>query len=95
MLIGVAAVFVDPVMHALYGYTESLRDLGDFVTSISDLLYCFNLEIFGIAFCRYVQTSLDCVSVTLSSVSNIGGLPVLISPPSLTRNAVIINAPTT
>jgi hypothetical protein len=68
MLISVAAVFVDPVMHALYGHTESLRDLGDFVTSISDLLYCFNLEIFGIAFCGLIQTPLDCVSVTLSSV---------------------------
>lgn len=68
MLIGVAAVFVDPVVQALCDHIESLRYLGNLVTSVNDLLYCYNIEIFGIAFCGYVQIPLDCVSVTLLSV---------------------------
>jgi len=39
-----AAVFVDPVMHALYGYTESLRDLSDLVTSIWQLGLAHNCK---------------------------------------------------
>jgi hypothetical protein len=68
MLIGVATVFVDPVMHALYGHSKSLYDLGDLVPSVSDLLYCFNFATLGIAFCEHVQTPLDCVILKLSNV---------------------------
>ena len=58
MLATVSPVLADPVMHAFDCDPQPLGDFGYLVASVSYLSYCFNLEIFGIAFTANGQTPL-------------------------------------
>ncbi len=55
-LLAVTALLTDPLMLAIDSDSKALSHLGNLVTSICNLFYCFNLEIFGIGLAAYNQT---------------------------------------